>query len=200
MPGRIVRDETAVAFFHTQLLEAMENQRVSTSAFTECYLVNLMAAFVQAERMPGREPGFDETPLALLYTRALEATGQERSQLLRLTADTALFVSGFFGESLARGGSDLRYYASLGGGAYARLGHAHEREAHVTTGVFTELAERFREFVDILAEISDRTMVTTPKSLVQMYERWLQSGSSRAAVLLAEQGITPAVSDEDVRH
>lgn len=200
MPGQIVRDETAVAFFHTRLVEAMENQQVSTSAFTEAYLVNLMAAFVQADRMPGREPGFEETPLAILYARALEATGRERSQLLRLTADTALFVSGFFGDSLARGDGDLRYYASLGGGAYARLGHAHERSTRVTTGVFTELAERFRQFVDILAEISEKTMVTSPKSLVQMYERWLQSGSPRAAARLAEEGITPAVSDESVRH
>ena len=200
MQGEIVREGTAVAFFHDQLLAAMQNQRVSTSAFTECYLVNLLAAFVQGDRMPGREPGFDETPLAILYTRALEATGQERSALLRLTADTALFVSGFFGDSLARGGADLRYYAALGGGAYARLGRVHERKGRLSTGVFTELAERFREFVDILAEISERTMVTTPKSLVKMYERWLESGSPRAAAVLAEQGITPARSDDSVRH
>ncbi len=200
MPERIVYDETAAAFIHDRLLAAMKRQRVSTSAFTECYLVNLLAAFVHGERMPGREPGLDETPLALLYTRALEATGQERSQLLRATADTALFVSGFFGDSLARGGSDLRYYATLGGGAYARLGLAHEREAVVATGVFTELAERFREFVDLLAEVSEKTMLTTPASLVKLYERWLQTGSRRTAVLLAEQGISPAVSDETIRH
>jgi len=200
MLERIVRDETAVAFFHDQLLAAMEHQRVSTSAFTECYLVNLLAAFVHGERMPDREPGLDETPLALLYTRALEAVGQERSQLLRTTADTALFVSGFFGDSLARGGGDLRYYATLGGGAYARLGLAHEREVPVTTEVFTELAARFREFVDLLAEVSEKTMVTTPTSLVKLYERWRQTHSRRTAVQLARQGITPALSDETVRH
>ncbi|MCG6923251.1 MAG: hypothetical protein LJF15_19530, partial [Acidobacteria bacterium] len=79
MRGRIIRDETAVAFFHGQLLEAMSHQQVSTSAFTECYLANLLTAFVRGERLPAREPGFDETPLALLYARALESTGRERA-------------------------------------------------------------------------------------------------------------------------
>jgi len=200
MRGRIIRDETAVAFFHGQLLEAMSHQQVSTSAFTECYLANLLTAFVRGERLPAREPGFDETPLALLYARALESTGRERAQLLRTTADTALFVSGFFGDSLARRGSDLRYYAMLGGRAYARLGHDHERETTITTGVFTELARRFREFVDLLAEVSEKTMLTGPASLVRLYERWRETGSRRAAVLLARQGITPALADENVHH
>jgi len=200
MRGRVVRDETAVAFFHDHLLAAMEHQQVSTSAFTECYLVNLLAAFARGERLPDREAGFHEAPLALLYARALETTGWKRSRLLRATADTALFVSGFFGDSLARGGSDLRYYVTLGGRAYARLGHDHERETRVTTGVFTELAARFREFVDLLAEVSEKTMRTTPASLVRLYEQWRKTGSRRAAVLLAEQGITPAATDEGVRH
>jgi hypothetical protein len=200
MRQRIVRDETAVAFFHDHLLAAMGHQRLATSAFTECYLVNLLAAFARGERMPGREPGFDETPLALLYARALEATGWERARLLRTTADTALFVSGFFADSLPRGGGDLHYYAMLGGGAYARLGCDHERGGRVTTGVFTELARRFRDFVDLLAEVAERTMITSPMSLVRLYERWRKTGSRRAAVLLARQGITPAVADENVRH
>jgi hypothetical protein len=200
MLDRVVREETAVAFFHEHLLAAMENQHVSTSAFTECYVVNLLAAFARGEGLPGREAGFDETPLALLYARALEADGWERSHLLRTTADTALFVSGFFGDSLSRAGADVRYYAALGGRAYARLGRDHEREARVATGVFTELAARFREFVDLLAEISERVMVTTPASLVRLYERWRQTRSRRDAVLLAQQGINPVICDETVRH
>ena len=200
MREQVIRDETAVAFFHEQLLEAMQHQRVSTSAFTECYVVNLLAAFAHGERLPGREPGFDETPLALLYARALEASGWERAQLLRATADTALFVSGFFADSLPRNDGSLRYYATLGGQAYARLGNVLERDARVATRVFTELAGRFREFVDLLAEVSEKTMITSPASLVKLYERWRKTGSRRAAVLLARQGITPAVADETVFH
>ena len=98
---------------------------MATSAFTECYLVHLLAGFARGERLPGREPGFDETPLAILYARALQASRFERAVLLRATADTALFVSGFFAESLPGGDGDIRYYASLGGRAYTRLALEH---------------------------------------------------------------------------
>jgi len=195
MQERLVREETAVAFFREQLLAAMDHQKVSTSAFTECYLVNLLAAFMREERLPGREPGFDETPLALLYTRALEASGQERSHLLRATADTALFVSGFFAESLPGGQGDIRYYVVLGGRAYARLEATHERRVSVATGVFGELAERFAEFVDVIGEVSERTMLSSPASVVKLYERWLETGSRRAAGLLAEKGINPVAPE-----
>lgn len=200
MRERVVREKTAVAFFHEQLLAAMNHQKISTSAFTEFYLVNLLTAFVVGKRLPGREPGFEETPLALLYARALELSGWERASRLRATADTALFVSGFFPDSLPRGDRDLGYYASLGEQAYARLGRDHERQAPAATGVFTELASRFREFMDLLGEIGEKTRLTTPASLVRLYERWRRTGSRRAAMLLLDQGLTPALADPALRH
>ena len=44
MPEKLVRQESAVQFFREQLVKAMEHQRISTSAFTEYYLVNLLTA------------------------------------------------------------------------------------------------------------------------------------------------------------
>jgi hypothetical protein len=196
----VVSENTPSLFFRDQLITAMEHQRVSTSAFTESYLVNLLSAFAKGEKLPSREPGFDETPLALLYARALTAARFERAVLLRTTADTALFVSGFFADSLTGGPADLRYYASLGGRAYAHLGREHEREDPSGTSVFVELSGRFRQFVDVLSEVSEKTRLTTPLSVVRLYERWLATGSARAAALLAEQGITPGVPSGDARH
>jgi hypothetical protein len=200
MRGRVVREKTTVAFFHEQLLSAMERQKVAASAFTEAYLVNLLASFLRGESLPAPEPGFTETPLALLYTRALAASGQERAQRLRVTADTALFVSGFFADSLPLGEAGLGYYAQLGGRAYGRLGREHERDTRVSTRVFTELSARFRQFVDLLNEISERTRLTGPTSLVKLYVRWRETGSPRAASLLAAQGLVPAMGDETLRH
>lgn len=196
----VVSENTPALFFRDQLLTAMEHQRVSTSEFTECYLVNLLAAFARGERLPGRESGFDETPLALMYARALQAKPFERAVLLRATADSALFVSGFFTDSLRGGAGDVRYYASLGGRAYRELGQEHEREDPAGTAVFRELAARFLQFVDVLGEVSEKTRMTTPLSVVRLYERWLATGSARAAALLAEQGITPAAPSGSLRH
>ena len=44
------------------------------------------------------------------------------------------------------------------------------------------------------SEISENTQLSaTNASVVKLYERWLQTGSRRAATLLAERGITPVV-------
>ncbi len=186
---RIVRDETPVEFFREQLGKAMEHQRVSTSAFTECYLVNLLAGCVGGDNLPPPEPGFDETPLALVYVQALRASRAERARLLRAMGDQALFTSGFFADSLEKRLVDFDYYRSLGGHAYARL-QSEERLAYGPS-VFGELAERFSEFADLLSEVSEQSRLTSNQSVLRLYEKWAATGSRRAARLLAERGIAP---------
>jgi hypothetical protein len=189
MTERLVRGETPVEFFREQLERAMEHQKVSTSAFTQYYLVNLLAACVRGE-LPPSEPGYDETPLAVLYVRAVHASRRDRARLLRAMGDTALFVSGFFAESLSRSLVDLDYYKTMGGFAYARL--AHDEDPPVFgPEVFSELSGRFTEFADLLSEISEASRLSSNASLLRLYERWVQTGSRRAATLLAERGITP---------
>jgi hypothetical protein len=200
MSERLLSDETPVEFFRDQLVRALEHQRVSTSAFTEYYLVNLLTACVRGERLPPPEAGFDEVPLALLYARALQASRHERARRLREMGDTALFVSGFFAESLEEAAGNLRYYCDLGGHAYARLALEHEGVDKNGPGVFGELAAHFREFVDVLAEVSEATRLNTPLSEVRLYERWLLTGSRRAAALLAGRGLTPHPPGDGARH
>src|SRR5258708_36750725 len=96
MPEKLVQGETSVEFFREQLLKAMDHQRVATSAFTESYLVNLLAACLRGESLPGREPGYDETPLALLYLRALAASRHEPAPLLRALGPSALIPPASF--------------------------------------------------------------------------------------------------------
>jgi hypothetical protein len=200
MSERLVFGETPVEFFREQLTKAMEHQRVSTSAFTEWYLVNLLAACMRGSYLPQPEPGFDDVPLALLYARALQASPQARGRLLRAMGDTALFVSGFFPDRLHEARGSLRYYCDLGGHAYGRLSQEQEPSRGIAPAVFAELSAHFRAFVDVLSEVSETTRIQTPHSVVRLYERWLQTGSRRAAALLAERGIHPAAADESVRH
>ena len=192
--SELVRDETPMEFFREQLERAMEHQKVSTSAFTEYYLVNLLSACVHGE-VPPSEPGFDETPLAVLYIRAVQASRAERTRLLRTMGDTALFVSGFFADSLSRGLVDLGYYKAMGGQAYARLSRE-DSALGVGSTVFSELSGRFCEFADVLAEVSETSHLSTNTSVVRLYERWVQTGSRRAATLLAERGIAPILPGE----
>jgi hypothetical protein len=198
MSEPLVRDETPLEFFREQLVRAMDHQKVSTSAFTEYYLVNLLTGCVRGDPLPAAEPGYDETPLALLYLRALTASPVERTRLLRAMGDSALFVSGFFADSLSGKLAGLSYYRAMGGHAYLRLSQD-ETRVERAGGVFSELARRFTEFADVLSEVSEATRLTCNRSIVALYERWLQTGSRRAAALRAETGLTPIAASGDGR-
>lgn len=192
---QLVSESSPIEFFREQLERAMEHQRVSTSAFTEFYLVNLLVASMRGAYLPQREPGFDETPLALSYVRAMQAARSERARLLRGLGDTALFVSGYFADSLAGKLVDSDYYRAIGGRAYARLSQA-EGLSSFDSGVFGELSERFVQFADLLAEVSESSRVEhSNQSVLKLYERWLQTGSQRAARLLAERGLAPLAGE-----
>ncbi len=195
----LVREESPVEFFKEQLERAMENQKVCTSAFTEHYLVSLLAGCIRGDGLPAPDPGYDETPLAVMYVQALQASRHERVRLLRAMGDTALFVSGFFADSLSRTLVDLGYYRAMGGQAYARLSRE-ERGLVYEPGVFEELSGRFTEFADVLSEVSEASRLFSDRSVLQLYERWVQTGSRRAAVLLAERGIAPVVPGDSREH
>lgn len=190
MAEALVHQQTPVEFFKEQLARAMEHQRVSTSAFTEYYLVNLLAGYVRGEALPSREPGYDETPLAMLYVRALQASRFERARMLRSLGDLSLFLSGFFSDSVGRKLVDLDYYRAMGGQAYRRLSQQDELLAFGPE-VFSELAGRFTEFADVLSEVSEKTHLTTNVSALRLYEKWIQTRSRRTAEMLAERGIAP---------
>ena len=199
MAMKLVREESPMEFFKEQLERAMEHQKVSTSAFTEHYLVSLLAGCVRGGALPAPDPGYDETPLALMYVQALRASRHDRLRLLRAMGDTALFVSGFFADSLGRTLVDLGYYRAMGGQAYARLSRE-DRGLGYEPGVFEELSGRFTEFADVLSEVSEASRLVSDRSVLQLYERWIQTGSRRAAVLLAERGIAPVGPGDGRQH
>jgi hypothetical protein len=184
----LLREDTALEFFREQVTRAMEHQRVETSAFAQHYLADLLTRCLRADALPAAEPGFDEMPLAMLYLRALQLAARERTRRLREMGDIALFVSGFFADSVIEKVGDLHYYRQLGGDAYARLGR---ERSWLGADVFSELAARFQVFADVLAEVSEASRLTSSRSVLGLYERWLQTGSRRAARLLEEHGITP---------
>lgn len=198
MTRTLVEPRAPLEFFREQLVQALEHQHVSTSAFTEFYLVNLLATCVRASRPGQGAHGFEDVPLALLYGRAVQATRPERVRLLRALGDTALFTAGFFGDSLERRLVDFDYYRTMGCRAYAQL--SQDAAAGFGGRVFGELGQRFGQFADVLAEVSERTRVADQQSILKLYERWLRTGSSRAARLLAEQGLAPLPAATEQAH
>ena len=57
--------------------------------------------------------------------------------------------------------------------------------------VFAELADKFVGFMDVLADVSDRTTLASATDALRIYEKWLRTGSERDGQRLVERGIIP---------
>ncbi len=181
------------ALFHELVRGAMSSQRVASSEATEFYLVKLLEGFAR----PGRGDLLDP-PLAVDYLEAFHLPGRQRVGKLRRVADTALFVSGIFFDSLERRLVGAEYYAALGRTAYAWLSAESGRGALGES--FEELAGRFPQFVRVLAEISDGELFRRQQDTLRLYKRWLHTRGEREADLLMRRGVIPIAPVQRFRH
>src|SRR6476469_7378049 len=182
--------EQAPAEYFKELVEAaLQRQHVEAGDLTAYYLVNLLCQYVRPEARSGG--GLDEEPLAIQLTRALQTGGSEQRIRLRSLGDCSLFMSGFFPDSFRRRTIDVDYYVSMGEYAYGSLSR---RDEDAFAEVFGELARKFVAYMDVLADISERTAVNSSADLLRLYEKWLRTGSSRDGRKLADSGIVPNAS------
>jgi hypothetical protein len=190
MTRDILVETSAHEYFRELVSSALAQRRFKVQEVTEFYLVDLLAHFLDRKKLFTPRPGGSEEmePLAITLLRALSAGREHRYQGLKRLGDTALFVSGFFGDSLSRSAVDVGYYIAMGERAYEALGAERRRPAGMAE-VFDELASRFEAFVDLYAEIAGLSQLTSNRGLVKLYERFLATGSERAAELLRKQGV-----------
>ena len=180
----MVQTGTLTALFHDLVQEAMSQQQIASSETTECYLVHLLERFAAPQRADLLDP-----PLGVDYLRAFDLPAAQRFETLRRVADTALFVTGVFVDCLERGLVGADYYTALGRNAYAHLSTAKRRGGLGES--FEELADRFPDFVRVLASISALELFRTEQDAIRLYKRWLQTGSRREADLLVRRGFIP---------
>jgi hypothetical protein len=187
VPDRpLLREQTPAEYFKELVESALARQRLQAADLTSYYLVNLLCQFV---RLGDGASADDHTqPLALRLARALESGGSEQRARLRRLGDFSLFMSGFFSDSLHRRVVDVDYYVSMGEYAYGSLSR---RDEDAFADVFGELARKFVGFMDVLADISERTALASGNDVLRIYEKWLRTGSAREGQKLIERGIIP---------
>ena len=181
------------AFFGPVVAEAIRAHGYETTNAAEAYVVGLLADYTKPGQL-GEETL--SRPLTLMLDEAMQTSGPERFERLRVIGDGVLYVSGFFGEHLEYRGVQPAYMTTLGACAYENASAMlRGRAAHVNApDLFTELAEKFRMFVRLLADVAESLRARSARTdgaVVKLYERWLKTGSATLGDALVARGMVP---------
>ncbi len=182
-------------YFYELVRDALSSQRLKIQPETEFYLVQLMNRFITTESLFARDGQGQvrEEPLALMVKDALDQPEPEvQRSLFRHVGDFSLYVAGYFQDSFSRRAVDVDYFIGMGGAAYHAV--ASRENVSARARLYSELSEKFRHFVDVLARISEKTCPRTEQDLLRTYEVWVRTGSEKAARALQEAGIVPSES------
>ncbi|MBX3129005.1 MAG: hypothetical protein KF718_19975 [Polyangiaceae bacterium] len=180
-------------FFGNVVGDAIRARGLDTTDAAETYVVGLLVDYARPDQLS------EETlsrPLTLLLDEAMRASGHERFERLRSLGDGVLYVSGFFAEHLHTRGVERHYVSSVGARAYESAAAMLRTSGAESSGpdVFAELAQKFRAFADLLAEVADALAARAARSdraMLRVYERWLETGSASLADALTSRGLVP---------
>jgi hypothetical protein len=187
-PSPLIDGCTPRELFAAWVEEARAETQPPPTELAGAYLVDLLS-----ERLRARGGRAAEPTLAEAWLTARGAEGALRVERLRAVGDRALFVAGFFGESLTRKVVGIDYYRDIGQAAYGDLSCWLARQATPSGdggwgGLFGELADRFADCIELLATVSDRARVDGVGDVLHLYERWLATGSEQVRRRLARLG------------
>ncbi len=192
---RVVPVHNLRDYFRESIDTAIEHQGVNVDPHAAHYVVNLLTLFSRSEDLyEDHDDSYGIRPLALMMADAADApTVADRNLSLQRIGDVALFISGFFADSLAHKMVDIDYYINMGGNAYGSLSDEIRGtfRGRALAGVYTELARKFQIVVDVLNEVRDGARQSSDIDLLRTYEVWLRTGSKRAAELLKQNGVVP---------
>ena len=192
---RVVQVQNLTDYFRTSIDGVISRQGVDVDPHAAHYVVNLLTLFSRSEELyEDHGESYGLRPLALMMADAAEArTAAARNYALQRIGDVALFISGFFADSLANKPVDVDYYIHMGGTAYGSLSEEVRGtfRGNAFADIYRELAIKFQILVDVLNEVRDEARGESDRDLLRTYEIWLKTGSQRAKRLLADNGIVP---------
>ncbi|MBI3814962.1 MAG: hypothetical protein HY279_10940 [Nitrospinae bacterium] len=192
---KITTHKNTAEYFKELVERAMGHQEIHTDETVAFYIVNLLSEYVKTD--VSFPEGSNDEPLIMLLNHALRSDYSERIKRFKQVGDFSLFISGFFSDSLKRKLIDIDYYIAIGSIAYNNLSGMmkEQRNGELFYSLFHELTEKFKDFTDVIAEVSDMSSVGTNSDLLRIYERWVRTGSSRDAFMLRDKGVIPVYSE-----
>ena len=155
-------------FFHEVVTDALSAVDLDASEPAGWYLVGLLGEFTTAR--------LTDEPLGLKLAAAGHSP-EQRVRTLKEVGDTSLYVAGFFAESLNRSLVDVDYYVGIGQTAYTQLARSLGKKKSIGE-VYEELAAKFPQFVDVLAQVRKRVAIAelnATSDIGRLYEIWLRT-------------------------
>jgi len=196
-PSGIVAAGSMKQYFVEAVRTALEVLRFQPNQETTAYLVELLCEYARAAAaMPDR-------PLAMVMAEARLADPVNAIHGFKRVGDQALYLAGYFSQSLLSKKLDPTYYVVLGSGAYRQLSRVLRRvapRASASTAdlgparlvvVYRELGEDFARFAEVLSEVRCQCEPegTPDRELGELYLQWLRTGSERARERLRAAGV-----------
>ena len=202
--GQVMPVQNLCDYFRQSIDAVIAQQGVTLDPHATHYVVNMMTLFSRSEELYQDDGEFyGVKPLALMLADASDApTPEHRNSLLQRIGDVALFMSGFFVESLANKAVDIDYYIHMGENAYGSLSEETRGTSHgnAFADIYRELAIKFQILTDVLHEVRDSECGTSNIGVMRTYEIWRKTGSRRAENLLRDQGVVPIENARKFRH
>ncbi|MEM1177998.1 MAG: hypothetical protein AAGM22_06625 [Acidobacteriota bacterium] len=196
--GARLHTETPIEMFRELVEGAIAHQHLAPSEESAFYLVNLLDGFVRPAGPYADLGAPPDQALCEILLHAVRSRGVQRFALFRLTGDMALFLTGFFADSLAARQVSPAYYRSLGETAYAQAADCARPQSRAD--VFEELAENFAPFSGVLSEVSERCTLTDTGNVLRLCERYSATGNRRDAERLLQRGANLLPDDDGLVH
>jgi hypothetical protein len=187
------------SFFESECWDAIQRQGLRVSELTTSYVASVLARYSSSQEyfVPHKDSE-NKTEVPSIVQLWLEGSSKDtldQYRQMQFVGDIALFTSGFFSDRIERSLVDMDFYTAIGGQAYERAGKLRESLAQERSlNVFFELSSKFPEIKEVLAEIADRSLLTSEQGRLKLFERWMQTKNARLRRMLAENGIL--TSDE----
>lgn len=185
--------------FAELLKEACAHRNFQILPASETYILNMLNHYIdsrnlfsplildqESERLPDT--------FAELYLTALNSDDPKNRTYMKILADKALYLSGFFGDSLQRRSVDIDYYMGIGASAYSNLAAWTKEET--TAAVYSTFSKKFIDYADLLSYISDKSALQSEQNILKLYERYVKTGSDLARDKLAELGVVTDLKEQ----
>lgn len=177
--------------FSEVIQEACQERQIKTHPQVEAYLVQILKHYLVSRNFhqPIQEDSTEKPPetFAEMYLVAMNAESPKNKELMRTVADKALYLTGFFADSLQKKVVDIDYYTELGSAAYYNLSVWTKEDT--LSSVYTTFSKRFNDFVDVLNYVSEKSLIQADPNIVKLYDRYLRTGSELAREKLNELGV-----------